>query len=446
MNEREIALNILLKVLEQGTFSHIAIREVLSSYPRLEKRQRAFITNLCQGVLEHKIELDYIIDSISKIKVNKMKPVIRNILRLSVYQMKYMDSVPDSAICNEAVKLANKRGFSSLRGFVNGVLRNVLRNIETIPYPVDSIQALVVQYSIPQWIIELWHKSYSIEVIKQICEGIQASKTITIRTNTEHITPTDLQASLQKQGYDVNIHPYLSYAFYLSGIDQIEHIPEFQSGDFYIQDVSSMLVSEVASPKEHMTCVDVCAAPGGKSLHIASMMHGTGKVYARDLTESKIRLIDENISRSTASNIGSQQWDARELDHTMIGHADLVIADLPCSGLGIIGKKADLRYNSSPDGIQSLVALQREILSVVHSYVKTGGSLIYSTCTINPSENIEQVQWFLEKFPEYKLVDLRPHLPEVLWKDVVDEGMLQLLPGVHQCDGFFIAKMDKVDI
>lgn len=443
INEREIALNILLKVLEEGQFSHLVLREVLASYQDLEKRQRAFINNLVQGSIQHKLELDYIINQFSKIPTSKMKPLIRNLMRLSVYQMKYMDQVPDSAICNEAVKLASKRGYSSLRGFVNGVLRSILRGLHDIEYPSDPIEAFEVLYSIPKWMLELWSESYELEIVRKICEAVNQSTTFTIRTNTELVSPEVLFESLRSQGFQVSPHPYLPYACYLSGVDYLDAIADFRRGEFYVQDISSMLVTEIADVKPGYSCVDVCAAPGGKSLHLASKLKGTGTVLARDLTEFKVRLINENRIKSGLTNIKTQVWDARVYDESLHQQMDLVLADLPCSGLGIIGKKPDLRYNASKEGIESLVKLQREILTVVKDYVKPGGVLLYSTCTIHPSENEEQVRWFLQSFPEFSLDDITSYLPPQLQEDVRDFGMLQLLPGVHETDGFFLCRLKR---
>ncbi len=204
-----------------------------------------------------------------------------------------------------------------------------------------------------------------------------------------------------------------------------------------------MLVCEAAAPIPGSTVIDVCAAPGGKAVHMAELLGGTGMVEARDLTAYKVGLIQENIDRSGLANIRAVQMNARETDAASVGKADIVLADLPCSGLGVLGKKTDLKYKTSAESISSLVMLQREILSAVKDYVKPGGTLMYSTCTVNPAENLDNVHWFLEQNPEFSMRDIRENLCEELRGDVQEKGCLQLLPGIHKSDGFFLACMQK---
>ena len=463
VNEREIVLAVLLEVTENGQFSHIILRDVLSKYQYLEKRERAFITRVTEGTLEHMIEIDYILDQFSKVKVQKMKPVIREILRSAVYQMKYMDSVPDRAVCNEAVKLAVRKGFSGLRGYVNGVLRSVARGLNSVEYPKEKMEELSVRYSCPKWILDLWGRTYDTEVIEKMLNDFQQEKPVTIRCCLNQGTPEELKERLEAEGVTVVPHPYLPYAFQISGYDHLSELAAFQEGLFTVQDISSMLVAEIASPKAGAQVIDVCAAPGGKALHVAEKLlladkkrlhedmdgnadgnvggRADGHVEARDLTEAKVELIRENIERTGLTNISAVCRDASEPDQQSAGSADLVIADLPCSGLGVIGKKPDLKYKASPDGIESLVRLQRKILSCTQSYVKPGGTLVYSTCTVNPAENIDNVHWFLKQYPEFSLDDIHERLCPELRDSVIEEGCIQLLPGVHKSDGFFIARL-----
>ena len=262
---RELALEILIEVNEHGQYSHLMLRDVLDKYQFLEKAQRAFLTRLVEGTLERQIEMDYILDSFSKVKVKKMKPLIRNLLRMSVYQIKYMDKVPDSAVCNEAVKLAGKRGFRQLSGFVNGVLRNIARQKDSISYPKDQIENYSVSYSIPKWIIEMWIKDYGKEKTKAILEGFFKEKSLWIRTNLTVISPEELYQVLSDEGVTVERSKTLDYAFAISGFDHLAGLESFQKGLFYVQDISSMMVAEAASPKEGDYVIDVCAAPGGKA-------------------------------------------------------------------------------------------------------------------------------------------------------------------------------------
>ena len=443
INEREIVLEVLLEITEHGMYSHIVLRDVLNKYQYLEKKERSFITRVTEGTLEHMMEIDYILDQFSKVKVKKMKPVIRNIMRSAVYQMKYMDSVPVSAACNEAVKLAVRKGFGSLRGFVNGVLRNVARNLDQIEYPTEPLQRLSIQYSMPEWILNLWLKAYDSDIVEQMLQAFQRETPLTIRCNLRMGTPKQLKEHLEAEGVTVKVHPYLEYAFHISGFDYLGDLESFQSGEFSVQDISSMLVSELADPKEGDYVIDVCAAPGGKSLHMAEKLNGSGHVEARDLTEYKVSLIQENIERTGLSNVEAVQQDALIFDEASVGKADIVLADLPCSGLGVLAKKTDLKYKATKEGADSLAKLQREMLKNVQAYVKDEGKLVYSTCTINPAENMDNVHWFLNQYPEFELIDIHGSLCEELQKDVKENGCIQLLPGVHQSDGFFLACMKK---
>ena len=443
INEREIVLEVLLEITEHGMYSHIVLRDVLNKYQYLEKKERSFITRVTEGTLEHMMEIDYILDQFSKVKVKKMKPVIRNIMRSAVYQMKYMDSVPVSAACNEAVKLAVRKGFGSLRGFVNGVLRNVARNLDQIEYPTEPLKRLSIQYSMPEWILNLWLKAYDSDIVEQMLQAFQRETPLTIRCNLRMGTPKQLKEHLEAEGVTVQVHPYLEYAFHISGFDYLGDLESFQNGEFSVQDISSMLVSELAAPKEGDYVIDVCAAPGGKSLHMAEKLNGSGHVEARDLTEYKVSLIQENIERTGLSNVEAVQQDALIFDETSVGKADIVLADLPCSGLGVLAKKTDLKYKATKEGADSLAKLQREMLKNVQAYVKDEGKLVYSTCTINPAENMDNVHWFLNQYPEFELIDIHGSLCEELQKDVKENGCIQLLPGVHQSDGFFLACMKK---
>lgn len=432
VNTRELILGILMEVTKEGQYSHLVIRSVLEKYQYLDKKERAFITRVSEGTIQRMIELDYIINQFSKVKVNKMKPVIRNIMRMSVYQMKYMDAVPDSAACNEAVKLARKKGFSSLSGFVNGVLRNIGRGLSEITYPNENVQpeaALSVQYSMPEWIVEQWLKDYGMEQTKKMLKAFLTEAPITIRTNLERISPEKLREKLEAEGVTVEAldkekYPQLSYAFSITGFDYLNSLKSFQEGLFYVQDISSMLAVESAAPAAGNYCIDVCAAPGGKSIHLAEMMRGTGCVEARDLTEYKVGLIEENIKRQKLSNIHAVQMDATVFDEASVEKADVLLADLPCSGLGILRKKTDIKYKMTEQTQAELVKLQREILDTVYPYVKHGGTLVYSTCTIHRAENEENVAWFVEKHPEFEVVESR-----------------QIFPEEKLGDGFFISKL-----
>ena len=424
VNTRELIMEILLSVTRDGEYSHIVLRNVLEKYQFLTKQDRAFITRVTEGTLERMIEIDYIINQFSKVKVNKMKPVIRTIIRSAVYQMKYMDSVPNSAVCNEAVKLAEKKGFVNLKGFVNGVLRNIARNLENLTYPdrKNTVRWLSVTYSMPEWIVKQWLSVYDEQTVEKMLRDFLTEKPTTIRCNLKQISKEALILKLKNEGVQVEEHHLLPYALFISGYDYLGALQSFCDGDFQVQDVSSMLVAEWADPKEGDCVVDVCAAPGGKALHLADKLGGTGYVEARDLSDYKVGLIEENIHRTGVQNIRAVRWDATILDENMVGKADIVIADLPCSGLGVLGKKTDLKYKMTEEKEEELISLQREILDVVQSYVKPGGKLLYSTCTVHRGENEENAAWFVKRHPHFTLRQEK-----------------QMLPGTDSCDGFYIA-------
>lgn len=431
-NTRELVLETLLSVEKGESYSHRVLSALLDKYQYLSKQERSFITRVTLGTLERRIELDYIIDWFSKVKVKKMKPVIRCILRMGVYQLKYMDSVPDSAVCNEAVKLAGKKGFVSLKGFVNGVLRSISRNLPEVSYPSEEekpIEAVSIRCSIPQWILRQWREDYGWEKTKSMAESFLNQERTTIRVNTMMTDREKLIDDLKKQGIQaeklvLRDYPDFKQGLYIWEYDYLLKIKEFAQGQFYVQDVSSMLPVWFLNPKEGDFVVDVCAAPGGKSIHAAQLMQGLGVVEARDLTDYKVGLIEENIARARLKNVKAVKWDALILDESLVGKADGVIADLPCSGLGVLKKKPDIRYRMTREQQEELSRLQRQILSNACQYVKPGGTLLYSTCTVNKIENEDNTAWFLQNHREFSLAKER-----------------QIFPGESCGDGFYLAKM-----
>lgn len=446
INLREIILGALMDIVEEEQYSHIVMKDVLEKYQYLEKRDRAFITRVTEGTLENMIQLDYIIERFSKVKVRQMKPVIRNILRMSVYQLKYMDSVPDSAICNEGVRLAQKRGFYQLKGFVNGVLRSVARNLDKVEYPSREKQPILylsVTYSMPEWILKNWIELYGFDAVEEICADMHKEKLTSVRCNLGKASMDEIVESLKAQDICVERVPYLEYALNIGNYNYMKAVDAFKKGWFQVQDVSSMLVSEIAAPKWGDFCIDVCAAPGGKSLHLADMLQGSGHVEARDVTDYKVSLMQDNIERIGAINMSAVRMDATVFDPESVEKADILLADVPCSGLGVIGKKADIRYKMTPAKQAEIVKLQRKILDTVWPYVKKGGTLIYSTCTIGAEENQYNVKWFLENYP-FRLESIDPYICDELKSKTTQAGYLQLLPGVHKTDGFFMARFKRI--
>lgn len=448
VNLRQLVMEMLLAVTIQREgrpmeYSHVIIRDVLNKYNYLSGQEKAFMKRLFEGTLERMIELDYCIDRYSKVKTAKMKPVIRTIMRMSVYQILYMDAVPDAAACNEAAKLAGKKGFSTLKGFVNGVLRNIVRNKEQIPYPdreKDFALYLSITYSMPMWIVNMWIKQFGEEQTETLLKGLLAVHPVTIRLRDAEVT--GLEKALQSQGGTIEKHPYLPYAYRISKTEDVSQLPGYEEGAFVIQDVSSMLAIEALGIKPGMKILDICAAPGGKSMLAADKLGGTGEVEARDVSEHKVALMQENFDRCGLQNVKAVCKDATQPDESWIGKADIVIADVPCSGLGVIGKKRDIKYKMTPEAVKDIIALQEQILEQAVSYVKPEGLLLFSTCTINQEENEAHVKLLQDK---YKMtpVSLNNTLPKIIHSETTSKGYLPLLPGIHDTDGFFISVLKK---
>ncbi len=445
VNTRSVILDILLEVNEKQQYANLVLSDALRKYQYLPHNDRAFISHVVLGSVERRITIDYIVDCFSKVKSDRMKPVIRNLMRMSVYQIIYMEGTADFAVCNEAVKLAAKRGFATLKGFVNGVLRNIARNKSDIQYPDEnSPDFLSIKYSTPRWLTELWIKSYGYETTETMLEAQFTKRPLTIRCNSAGTSPEDLAISLKNQGINVIQSSYIDEALMIWGYDYLESLKEFNEGLFAVQDASSMLVKYAAAPKPQDIVLDVCAAPGGKSLHIAEALGAGGHIEARDISYNKISLIEDNIARMGFDNIDTCVFDATEYDSKWENRADIVIADLPCSGLGILNKKPDIKYHASPEGLEELCALQRKMLDVVSRYVKKGGTLIYSTCTLNPQENIMNARYFAEK-SGFDIINIEARIPAALGACVTEDGFVEIKPGMfdNEFDGFFIAAFKR---
>ena len=430
MNSREIILDILLEISGQNEYSNILITAVLNKFDYLEPREKAFIKHVAEGTLERRIQIDYVLDRYSKVPVRKMKPLIRELLRMSVYQILFMENVPDAAVCNEAVKLAKKRRFQTLQGYVNGVLRTIVREKDKIPYPErdkDIVRYFSICYSMPEWLVRHFQKAYGDEKTEKILQGFLERQPVCVRIdeNLEEETRKEILDAWKRDGVKVKSHPALSYAFLLEGTEGISRLYGYQEGFFTVQDVSSMMVVEKAGIQTGNVVLDVCAAPGGKTMHAACKLHGSGRVIACDVTEYKTQKIEENCERLGYENVMVRVQDARVFDETLEEKADIVIADVPCSGLGVIGKKQDIKYRVTEESLQQITELQREIIRNVVRYAKPGGTLMYSTCTINSGENEEMVEWICEQFAFEK------------------NRMVQLLPGIDETDGFFYARLRR---
>lgn len=444
VNMREAALEVLLSVNRDGEKSHRIIRSVLEKYQYLPRQERAFFTRLCEGTLEYRLQLDYILEAFSRTPVRKMKPAIREILRMAVYQMRYMDAVPDSAAVNEAVKLVAKKGMQPLKGFVNGVLRNVSRNPGSPEWPPreDEVRYLSVKYSMPEYLTEKWLRELGRGVTEAMLTDFLRGRPLSVRLRGGSADREKTLEELAAQGIAAEAAPYAKNAFYIENYDYLGKIPAFRQGRMVVQDVSSMLAAEAAAPRPGSRVLDICAAPGGKSLYLADLAGEDSLVTARDLTAAKVEQIRENATRCRVDNVLAEQWDACVFDPEMEEKADTVLADVPCSGYGVIARKPDIKYQASREKESSLAELQRRILDRAAAYVKPGGVLVYSTCTVNAAENQENARWFAENYP-FVPESLEPYLCPELCGGSAQQGWIQLLPGVHKCDGFFIARFRK---
>lgn len=443
MDTREIVLDILLE-LEQGkTQSHVLIRSVLDKYDYLPAKEKAFLKRLAEGCIERQLELDYVLNRFSSVPVSRMKPLIRCLVRMGAYQILFMDGIPDSAACNEAVKLAAKRGFGGLKGFVNGLLRSLSRRKGQIPYPdpqEDPLAALSVAYSMPPWLVEIWLADYGRERTQKAFASFQNASPVSIRFSSrlDKAARMEYIARMERAGVRAAPSPYSELCYTLEHVEGVRNLPGYQEGAFAVQDVSSVLAVDAAGIGRDDFVVDICAAPGGKSLYAAEK---AGTVLSRDVSGAKLELMEENRLRMRADCMTLQEWDARTTDEALKGRADVLLMDVPCSGLGLLGKKRDIKYRLTPEGLQELRRLQREIVEGSWQYVKPGGILLYSTCTVRKEENEEMCRWICGQFP-FEPEDMAEFLPRVL-ADRAKKGFLQLLPGEDACDGFFFARLRR---
>lgn len=466
MNIRELVLDTLLAVERGEDYSHRLVKAVLDKYDYLDARDKAFFKRVTEGTLERQLELDYYLDSRSRLPVKKMRPLIRCLLRMSVYQLLYMDSVPDSAVCNEACKLAGKRGFRSLKGFVNGLLRTISKEKDNLPLPdgeKQPVKYLSIKYSMPEWLVELWQDEYGREITETILRGLLEVHPVSLRfsSGTTEEDRAALRGRMEKARAELRESRYLPYVYLL------EHgepgiLPGFEEGMCTVQDVSSALAVEAAGIRDTDFVIDVCAAPGGKSI-LAAEMARAGRVLARDVSEEKVRRTEENIRRMKMENIEVQVFDGTQTDEELAGRADVVLLDVPCSGLGVMGKKRDIKYRMTKENAEELSRLQKRIVQAGAPYVKPGGTLVYSTCTIHRQENEDMVRFIVEELG-FEPVSLTGVLPEALLAEkrrlqdnlrrmgkedmsglteAENAACIQLLPGYMEADGFFIARFRK---
>ena len=432
---RQIAFEILLKIEKDKAYSNLAIDSAVKAFCP-DSTDCAFISRLVYGVTERKITLDYIISGCLSQPISKLKKEVLVILRLGTYQLVFSDKIPASAAVNESVKLAknNKCGFAT--GLVNAVLRKVANDGFTIPEDTDNVKRISVLYSAPEELVKFLSYHYGESNAEEFLKAALQPKKIIIRVNTVKTTPEELKFLLEKEGVGVN-ETSVPNAFQINVNKAVYELESYKKGLFHVEDISSQLCIEALAPFENCTMIDVCAAPGGKSFTAAEYMNNKGVLFSCDIYESRTDLIKEGAERLGLDCIKPFVNDASQFNENF-PKADRVLCDVPCSGMGIISKKPEIKYKKLDD-IKELLPIQRKILETASKYVKNGGRLVYSTCSVNPNENRKICDAFLKEHPEFTSVKALPHIERT-----VDEGdYLTLMMHKNNCDGFFIAVFDR---
>lgn len=438
-NARECALMVLEKVLEGNVYSNTALNEELKKN-NLNEKDRALTTEIVYGTLKYKYTIDSILSYFLKRGFENLSSKALNILRMSIYQLRYLDRVPDFAVTNEAVNLSKKfcKGFEKL---VNAVLRNYLRcdNTEFINSG-NLTKKLCLTYSFEEWMVKLFSNQYGNETCENILKGLNCNPNITVRVNSLKSNYDDTWNKLSSLGYDIRDGYICPEAISIIKGSSIEKNMLFNDGCITVQDESAMLAAPILDPHENMLCIDLCAAPGGKTTHISELMMNTGTVLAYDMQPSKLKLIKENCLRLGITNVQCNAMDACIFKSELIDKADRVLIDVPCSGFGIIRKKPEIKWTKSEKDIYNLIEIQKCIMNNAARYVKVGGILLYCTCTLNKMENDNNIDWFIENNKNYQLESLYfGNSNNFIYNE---KGYVTILPDEHM-DGFFIAKMKR---
>lgn len=439
-NARELALQTLTDILIDGAYSNHALSEQIEKN-ELTVQDKNFMTELVYGTLQHEQLLNFYVTPFFN---GKVKAWVRILIQMTLYQMLFLDSVPEHAAISEAVKIAKKRGGQFNGKLVNAILREMTRtplpSLDTIK---DEAERLAVETSHPLWLIKLWSKQFGWEKTIQMARANNERVNVTIRVNGVRGTREELKQKLESEGITCEYGNLSQDALVILKGNVIK-TKAFEQGWFYVQDESSMLVARALKPKHHSKVLDTCSAPGGKTTHVAELMRQTGTVYAHDVYEHKIKLIEDNVKRLGLTNVVATLQDATTLNERYESDSfDAVLVDAPCSGLGILRRHPEVKITKQPSDLDEIMMIQKKILNTVAPLVKVGGTLVYSTCTVNRKENDKMVEQFLAQHPEYELdPTLVNRLPEVLHEQT-KKGMVQLFPGDYQTDGFFIACLKR---
>ncbi len=450
---REIALNILTQVDSEEAYSNLSLNREFKK-GNIESRERALATELVYGVLRMRGHLDYIIDQFSKRPVHKLDVKIRNLLRMGIYQMKFLDKIPTRAAVHSTVELAKKDQHQGIIKFINGVLRSIDRAIKgesgEIIFPdlkKDPLKHISTYYSHPEWLVKEWIERFGVENTIELCKANNQVPDLTIRTNTLKVGPATLADDLfEKYGLDVFLLTYPYEGILLENAAGFSRLEEFKEGFFTVQGQASMLVAHALNVEPGMHVVDLCAAPGGKTTHLAQLMENEGEILAIDIHPHKIELIEETCRRLGVINVKTLCADTSTLE-VKSEQFDRVLLDAPCSGLGLLAQKPEIRWFKDPKEINKLASLQKTLFKKGFSMLKSGGIMVYSTCTISSEENLGVVNEAL-KMEGIELVDLRHLLPgeerEIFEEEGYDTPYLEFIPHISETEGFFIAAFRKL--
>lgn len=438
MNAREVALKIINEVINDGAYSNIALAKEINR-GKLSDQDRRFVTEIVYGTIKAGDTLDWIIGHYISRPLEKVPPVIRNVLRMGIYQLFFLSKVPPSAACNQAVELAKKYGHAGTVKFVNAVLRSAARAPEKVIYPEKSKEAvryISLKYFHPEWMVKRWVERFGADAAEELCQFNNITPLLSIRTNTLKNTRQDLLSFLAKEGVCCEESEWTPEGILCSEYPALGSLASLREGLFQVQDESSMMVAHVLGPKPGEFVIDACGAPGGKSTHMAALMENRGQVLSTDIHEHKLTLTRENAQRLGITIIETKAMDATNLHNVYSGKADRVLVDAPCSGLGVLRRKPDSRWQKKEKILRDLPVLQLAILQSAAECVKPGGVLVYSTCTTEPEENEQVVKSFLQTHENFTLQQTGQFLP------VPRKGeMVQFWPHMDKIDGFFIARM-----
>lgn len=437
-NVRDAALTILLAVDKNQAYSNLLLHQTIEKY-KLAPKDRGLLTELTYGTLQHKLTLDYYLEPFIRGKVDIW---VRWLLRLSLYQMHYLTRIPAHAAVNEAVEIAKRRGHKGIASMVNGILRSILREgVRSTDQILDEVERLAVATSHPLWLVERWVETYGYEKTSDMLHENNVPPVQTVRVNTTKATPDEVLTTLEREGVKAQQSEYVPECLYITN-GQAARTAAFKHGLITIQDESSMLPANVLNPQPGMRVLDMCAAPGGKTTHLAEKMNNNGQILALDLHPHKLDLVDENTARLGIGIVQTAPLDGRKAaDYLQKESYDAVLVDAPCSGLGVMRRKPDIKYTKREEDLASLQTIQLAILNNAVQLLKPGGRLVYSTCTVDKSENEGTVKAFLAEHPNMEAVALE-NLPKHLDNQQQD-GMLQVFPQDIGSDGFFVAAFVK---